>query len=82
MYSTHEAELDIPSLPLAARQCHIVPALTNHSLLSIRQLCDAGCSVELDATTLTVQYHGNTVLTGTRTQQTRLWQVDDGTTSD
>jgi hypothetical protein len=81
MYSTHEAELDIPNLPLAARYCHIVPALTNHSLLSIGQLCDAGCSIELDATVLRVQYDGTTVLTGTRTPETRLWQVDEKPTS-
>ena len=76
MHSTHIAELDLPTLPLAARQCHIVPALANHSLLSVGQLCDAGCSIELDATTLTVTHKNTVVLTGTRTAQTRLWQVD------
>jgi hypothetical protein len=81
MYSTHEAELDMPNLPLAARHCHIIPALINHSLLSIGQLCDAGCSIELDTTVLKVQYDGTTVLTGTRTPQTRLWQVDETPTS-
>ena len=81
MYSTHDAELDIPHLPIAARRCHIVPALSNHSLLSIGQLCDAGCSIELDATTLKVQYEGATVLTGKRTPQTRLWQVNDSSTA-
>ena len=74
MHSTHIAELDLPTLPLAARQCHIVPALANHSLLSVGQLCDAGCSIELDATTLTVTHKNTVVLTGTRTAQTRLWQ--------
>ena len=27
MYSTHEADMDLPSLPLEARRVHIVPAL-------------------------------------------------------
>lgn len=80
MYSTHVAELDVPSLPPAARECHIVPALHNQSLLSIGHLCDAGCSIELDATSLTVRYNDTIVLTGTRTPQTRLWQVDRGHT--
>jgi hypothetical protein len=57
MSSTHEAELDMAHLPLAARHCHIVPALANHSLLSIGQLCDAGCSIELDATVLKVHQY-------------------------
>jgi hypothetical protein len=52
MYSTHEAELDLPSLPLAARHVHIVPTLSTHSLLLIGQLCDAGCEVTFDATTI------------------------------
>lgn len=54
MKSTHTAELDLPTLPPLARQVHIVPNLANHSLISIGQLCDGGCNVSFDATTVTV----------------------------
>ncbi|KAI2513563.1 Reverse transcriptase (RNA-dependent DNA polymerase) [Fragilaria crotonensis] len=73
--STHEAELDLPFLPLAARHVHIVPSLATASLLSIGQLCDAGCVAEFTATTLTVTFQHTIVLTGTRTLATRLWHV-------
>lgn len=75
MHSTHEAELDIPSLPLAARRVHIVPALTTSSLLSMGQLCDAGCVVTFDATSVTVQLHDNCILAGRRTPNTGLWHM-------
>jgi hypothetical protein len=42
MYLTHEAKLDLPDMPLAARNVHIVPSLSNHSLLFMGQFCDAG----------------------------------------
>lgn len=48
MYLTHEADLDLPSLPPAVRRVHIVPALQTASLLSMGQLCNAGCRVTFD----------------------------------
>jgi hypothetical protein len=73
MYSTHVAELDLPLLPLAARQVHIVPDLTAHTLVSIGLLCDAGCDVTFNASDVTVQYNQVTVLQGKRTATTGLW---------
>ena len=75
MYSTHEAELDFPALSPAARHIHILPDLQNHTLISIGKLCDAGCDVIFDATTVTVRYKNNIALTGTCTQATCLWQL-------
>ena len=43
--STHECELNIPALPAKARMAHIVPGLAHSFLISIRILCDAGCTV-------------------------------------
>jgi hypothetical protein len=80
MYSTHEAELDLPLLPKAARQVHIVPELANHSLLSIGQLCDAGCDVSFNATNVTVCYDNQPILTGQRTPATQLWHLQPPTT--
>ena len=75
MYSTHEAELDLPSLPLAARRVHIVPALRTSSLLSMAQLCDAGCTVTFDATSVIVRLHHRSILNGVRTPDTGLWHL-------
>ena len=56
MYSTHEAELNLPQLPPAARHVRIVPSLSTHdSLLSMGQLCDAGCKITFTATTVHVR---------------------------
>jgi hypothetical protein len=73
MHSTHEAELFLPGLPRAARRCHIIPALSTQPLLSIGQLCDAGCTVEFTATCATVFFDGSPILQGHRTPVTRLW---------
>ena len=76
MYSTHEAELDLPNLPLSARHVHIVPALQAGSLLSMGQLCDAGCVVTFDATTVRVHRNSELLLLGTRTPTTGLWHLN------
>jgi hypothetical protein len=73
MKSTHEAELDLPMLPPAARHIHIVPALASSSLISMGQLCDAGCTIAFTATEVTVSVNDAIVLIGHRTPDTRLW---------
>ena len=73
MTSTHEAELPIPLLPLAARMAHIVPELRLHSLVSIGTLCDAGCEVIFTTTTVAVRYNNAIVMNGTRTPP-GLWR--------
>jgi hypothetical protein len=73
--STHTATLNIPSLPQSARRAHILPGLAQHSLLSVGQMCDSGCSVTFTATHITVTNGSATVLTGTRDKQSNLWSV-------
>ena len=75
MYSSHEAELDILGLPLAARQVHIVPALASHSLMSMGQLCDAGCEVVFSKRKVTVLLNDQTILIGRRDKRTKLWHI-------
>jgi hypothetical protein len=75
--STHVAELNLPSLPPSARTVHVVPELSGTSLLSVGQLCDAGCDVKFSQTGATITHNDNIVLTGTRTSETRLWHIDD-----
>ena len=75
MYSTHEADLDLLDLPLAARHVHIVRALSHFSLLSMGQLCDAGCRVTFDTCAVTVHHHERVILTGARDTATGLWHL-------
>ena len=76
MYSTHLADLDLPTLPPEARQVHIVPDLSSHSLLALGPLCDAGCSVTFDATSVVVTLQNKPILHGCRTPATRLWHFN------
>jgi len=76
IHSTHEADLNCPELPLAARHGHIVPQLATQPLLSIGQLCDAGCEVQFTASTVTIQHDNNLIMSGHRTPATKLWNLD------
>jgi hypothetical protein len=73
--STHTATLNIPSLPQAARQAHILQGLAQHSLLSDGQICDSGCSVTFTASNVTVTNGDSTILTGQRDKDSSLWRV-------
>jgi len=73
VYSTHTCEIPIPELPLEAKQGHITPRLSNHSLICIFQLCDAECYVLFEKTNCTVNYKGQTILKGAKCPNTRLW---------
>ena len=73
--STHTAELDIPSLPLAARQTHLFPHLASGSLLSIGQLCDHGCTAHFSKSKLYIFYQQKLIMQGTR-QPSKLWTID------
>jgi hypothetical protein len=70
--STHTATLNMPSLPHAARQSHILPGLDQHSLLSVGQMCDSGFSVTLKASNVTVTNCEYTLLTGIRDKYSSL----------
>ena len=43
--STHTGHLTLPGLPPAATLAHVVPGLAHSSLISVKQLCDHGCTV-------------------------------------
>jgi hypothetical protein len=75
MQSTHEAELDVPGLPMTARRVHSIPDLAVHSLLSIGQLCDAGCEVTFTATDATIRYNNSIALQCHHTPATGLWHL-------
>ena len=75
--STHTAELQLPSLPPEACRAHLFPSLGNTSLLSIGQLCDAGCTATFTASKVTVAHKNQIILSGSRKNSTqRLWIIE------
>jgi hypothetical protein len=66
--------LALPQLSQAAQDAHILPGLTHSSLVSIGELCDAGCTATFDEHKVLIQQENNTLLQGTRDLQTGLWQ--------
>jgi len=81
LHSTHKADLDLPGLPAAARHGHVVPALATQPLLSVGQLCDAGCGVVFTADTVTISHNDAVVMQGQRTPSSKLWELDIHPTS-
>ena len=73
--STHTCNLDIPWLPDALTEAHIVPGLSHLSLISTRKFADEGCKVLLDMNECRVHYKGTLVLTGKRDKGTGLWNL-------
>jgi hypothetical protein len=75
LQSTNQTcNLDLPQLPQAARDAHILPGLTHSSLISIGKLCDAGCTAIFDEHKIIIQKETNTILKGTRDLRTGLWR--------
>jgi hypothetical protein len=67
--------LNLKQLPIAAREAHTIPGLTHSSFISIRILCDAGCTAEFDHNKVVVKHNNKTILEGPRDNQTGLWRI-------
>ena len=78
MQSTEEGNLLLSRLPLQARRAHRVPN-TQHSLLLVSQLCDAGCKVEFHKTHAAIIQNNQIAYVAQRDPITGLWilQIDD-----
>lgn len=76
IHSTHVGELDLPDLPVAARIAHIFPDLSSGTLISIGQLCDAGCTATFSATNVIITLHDKVILSGPRLLSTKLWHLN------
>ena len=77
MVSTHTGVLNLKNLPKHTKRVHLFPALHNKSLVSIGHLCDAGCEAIFTATTVSITYQKDVILTGTRSPTTNnLWYLD------
>jgi hypothetical protein len=77
MESSHTAELDIHELNAAASKALVFPGMTNHSLLSVRQLCDKGYIVTFNHASVTVDNSQKSqILNGPRDLDTGLWRIN------
>ena len=63
LLSLHICELDTPKLPKQARIGHIILGMNGHSL-SLVQLCNADCNIQMNKDNLIVTYNGEHILTG------------------
>jgi deoxyxylulose-5-phosphate synthase len=75
MRSSHTAELNIPELNVDASKARVFPGMTNHSLLSVGQLCNEGYIVTFKNTSVTV-YNSQKfqIMSGPRDLYTGLWR--------
>ena len=72
--STRICDITIPGLPTVLTG-HIVPKLTIASLIGIRELCNAGCTVTFSKKYCDVIYNGAVILRGHKDPSTDLWTL-------
>ena len=70
--STNTCDVDIPCLPKKARRAHIVPGLAHSSLISIKVLCEHGCTVLYKGDHCKV-YEGKLIWRSVKEPTTNLW---------
>jgi hypothetical protein len=75
MSSTHVANLPLPHLSPIATKAHGFTHLASGSLLSIGQLCDAGCTAIFTNNEVTVHHNNNLILHGHRNLTSKLWDI-------
>jgi hypothetical protein len=73
--SDAQATMHLPTIPTSAKLIHLFPDLQSHSLLSIGQLCDSGCTAKFTQHKVLIKYQQKTILEGQRNSTTRLWQI-------
>jgi hypothetical protein len=74
VHSSHTCDINIPGLPTSLIG-HIVPHLSVASLLGIRPLCKAGCTVQFDNDKCDVIFNGNVILRGYKDPASDLWTL-------
>ena len=73
--TTDTVLLNLPELPDAARRAFRLPSIMNN-LLSVAELCDAGCTVLFENDKVSVKSKENKIiLTGWRDSRNNLWRV-------
>jgi hypothetical protein len=79
--STHMCDIPIPGLPVILTE-HIVPKLTIASLIGIRVLCEAGCTVVFAKAKCEVIYNEKIILRGYEDPSTNLWTLPINATTE
>ena len=74
--STHMAELNLPTIPQAARKAHIFRDLQCDTLISVGVLCDSGLVATFTADDVKFFYGPHLVLQGKRNKVTKLWDLN------
>jgi hypothetical protein len=64
-----------PTLSTKSQHAAVLPQLKSASLISLGQLCDDDCTVELTKTDLKVRKNNKLVLSGTRNESDGLWDI-------
>ena len=73
--SSHDCDIVWTILPPNARSARILPRLANHSIISVVQLFDAGCTIIIDNNKCLVIYKNTNILEGKKCPTTNLWFV-------
>ncbi len=60
--TTHTCTLLLDHLPEKAWHAHVLPHLATHSLISIVNLCNAGCKVIFNKIRCTINHRGKTII--------------------
>ena len=77
--STYKGCLKGTLLPLSAKKVHLFNHLASGSLLSLGQLCDAGCTADFDKEYCYIQYKGEVIMKVIRRSSNGLWQIEQDT---
>ena len=72
--STHCCDINIVGLPKVLTG-HIVPSLSIASLIGVRVLCEAGCTVTFNKEHCDIIYNKKTILRGVKDITTDLWTI-------
>ena len=64
--------IPVPDLPLMAGHAHIFPDLTNHSLISVSQLCEHRCEALFTTDHVVISKNSKPILMGNQSPN-RLW---------
>ena len=74
--SNKQGELPISNhLSTKGKTAIVLPDLTSSSLISLGQLCDDGCNVNLDKHKLSVYKEENLIMEGVRNKTDGLWDI-------
>ena len=73
--ATKKGTIPLMGLSSKATTTHILPNLKSASLLSMGQLCDDGCKIELTKEKINISKKNRVILQGTRNQEDGLWDI-------